>query len=81
MHLLAIKHSLSKSKIFFFPVIEVCQCSGSFITCIGVQFRAVDWIMRSGLASFPVCQGSCGIVPNGPTGSGVSFSIHHSLKY
>ena len=33
------------------------------------------------MAIFQGCQGSCGIVPNGLTGSLVSFNIHQDLKY
>ena len=36
--------------------------------------------MRSGLAVFSECQGSCGIVPNGLIGSVVSFNICQVLK-
>ena len=40
----------------------------------------LSWITRSGLAPFPRCQGSCGIVPNGPAGLVISFNKHHSLQ-
>ena len=40
----------------------------------------LSWITRSGLAPFPGCQGSFGIVPNGPAGSVVSFNIRQGLK-
>ena len=40
----------------------------------------LSWIRRSRLAPFPGCQCSSGIVPNGPTGSVVSFKIHQGLK-
>ena len=40
----------------------------------------LSWIMRSGLAPFPGCQGSCDIVPNGPAGSVISFNIRQGLK-
>ena len=40
-------------------------------------FPKLRWITRSGLVSFPRWQGSCGIVPNGPGRSVVSFNIHH----
>ena len=36
--------------------------------------------MRSGLALFPGCQGSCSIVRNGPAGLVVSFNICQGLK-
>ena len=32
------------------------------------------WIARSGLALFPICQGSCGIVSSGLASSVVSFN-------
>ena len=40
----------------------------------------LSWMTRSGLAPCPGCQGSCGIVPNGPVASIVSFNIHQGLK-
>ena len=40
----------------------------------------LGWVMRFGLAPFPGCQGSCAIVPNGPTGSVASFNIRLGLK-
>ena len=43
-------------------------------------FLQLSWITWSGLAPFPGCQGSCGIVPNGPTGSVVFFNIRQGLK-
>ena len=38
---------------------------------MGVHFPAVDWIMLSGSASGPGCQGSGGIVPNRPASSSI----------
>ena len=38
------------------------------------------WITRSGFAPFLGCQGSCGIVSNGPVSSVVFFNICQRLK-
>ena len=35
--------------------------------------------MQSSLAPFSGCQGSCGIVPNGPAGSVISFNMRQGL--
>ena len=35
---------------------------------------------KFGLAPFPECQGSCGIVPNGPAGLVIPFKIGYGLK-
>ena len=40
--LLTVNHSLSERMIIFVPVAEDLQCSGCFITCIGVHFPAVE---------------------------------------
>ena len=45
--------------------------------CTSLQ---LSWITQSGLAPFPGCQGSCGIVLNGPAGSVVSLNIHQGLN-
>ena len=65
--IVAIDHSLPERKIIFVPSL--------------LKFSPLlSWIMRCGLAPFPGCQGSCGIVPNGPASLVVSFNIHHGLK-
>ena len=43
-------------------------------TCMSVHFPVVGWITQSGLGSFQGCQGSYGIIPNGPAGSVISFN-------
>ena len=80
LELLAIDHSSSERRIIFVPRLLKFSHVLVALTSMGVHFPAVDWIMRSGLASFPGCQGSCGIVPNGPAGSVVSFNICQGLK-
>ena len=47
---------------------------------MGVHLPAVELDNAIRLASFPGCQDSCGIVPNGPVGSVVSFNISQGLK-
>ena len=41
----------------------------------------LSWTRQSGLAPFPGCQGSCGILPNGLADSVVFFNIRQGLKY
>ena len=40
----------------------------------------LNWITQSALVPFPGCQGSCGIVPNGPAGLVASINIRQGLK-
>ena len=75
LEFLVINHSLSERRMLKFSHVLVI-----FITCMGMLFPAVDWIMQSGLAFFPGSQGSCGIFPKGPTSWIVSFNIHKGLK-
>ena len=81
LELLAIDHSSSKRRIIFAPrwlkfshVVVVLQLAWVRTS------PQLSWITQSGLAPFPGCQGSCGIVPNGPAGSVVSFNIRQGLK-
>ena len=81
LELLAIDHSSSKRRIIFAPrwlkfshVVVVLQ-----LAWVRTSLQ-LSWITQSGLAPFPGCQGSCGIVPNGPAGSVVSFNIRQGLK-
>ena len=74
LELLAIDHSSSVRRIIFVSqwlkfshVLVVLQLAW---VCTSPQF---SWITRFGLAPFPGCQGSRGIVPNGPASSVVSF--------
>ena len=79
LKLLGINHSLSESRdIFVFGYwsslsLSLClslSVSGCFTTCMSAHFPVVelDNVIRfSTLSRFS--QGSCGIVPNGPTGS------------
>ena len=78
LELLALDHSSSEKRMIFAP--WWLKFSGCFITYMGAHFPQLNWITQSGLAPFPGCQGSCGIVPNGAAGSVVSFSIHEDLK-
>ena len=78
MELLAIDHSLSVRRIIFVPwwlkfshVLQLAWVR---------TFPQLSWITRSGLAPFPGCQGSCGIVPNGPACSVFSFNMRQCLK-
>ena len=48
---------------------------------MGAHFAAVDWITGSGLAPFPGCKASCGIVLNGLAGSVDSLNIRQGLKW
>ena len=50
-----------------------------FYNLHGCALSRSCWTTRSGLAPFPGCQGSCGIVPNGPAGSVISFSMRQGL--
>ena len=72
---ITINQSLSERGITFF-----LPCSGCFITCMGAHFPAVALDNAIRFSTFPGCQGSCGIVPNGPAGSVVSFNISQDLK-
>ena len=81
LELLAIDHSSSKRRIIFAPrwlkfshVVVVLQLAWVRTS------PQLSWITQSGLASFPGCQGSYGIVPNGPAGLVVSFNIRQGLK-
>ena len=40
----------------------------------------LSWITQHSLVPFEGCQGSCGIVPNGPASLVVSFNICQGLK-
>ena len=73
LELLAINYGLSEKRITF---VKVLPRSGCFITCIGAHFPTVELDN----ATFPECQGSCSIVPNGHTSLVVSFNIHQGLK-
>ena len=79
--LLAIDHSSSKRRIIFvswllkFPMFWLlCNVHGCALP------HSFSLITRSGLASFPGCQDSCGIIPNGPAGPVPSFNIRQGLK-
>ena len=72
---ITINQSLSERGITFF-----LPCSACFITCMGAHFPAVALDNAIRFSTFPGCQGSCGIVPNGPAGSVVSFNISQDLK-
>ena len=81
LELLALNHSLSKRMDTF-----VCQLLKLSHVLVALQLAWVrtspqlSWIMRSGLPSFPGCQVSFGIVPNGSADSVVSFNIYQGLK-
>ena len=64
-------------------MVEALPCSGCFTTYMGAHFSTVemDNAIRFSIASGPlegVC--TCGIVPDGPAGSAVSFNILQGLK-
>ena len=81
LELLANNHSLSERRIIFLPwllkfyhvlvVLELTQ------VC---TFLQLSWIKGSGLAPFPGCQGSCGIVSNRLVGLVMSFNVCKGLK-
>ena len=69
LELLAINQSSSERSDFFVPlllkffhVLVVLQLAWVHIS------SQLSWIMQSGFAHFPGCEGSCGIVPNEPAG-------------
>ena len=81
LELLAINHSSSERRIIFVP--RLLKLSHILVVLYFAWVRTsphLSWIMRSNLATFPGCQGSCGKVSNGPTGSVVSFSVRQGLK-
>ena len=81
LELLAIDHSLSEKRIIFVP--QWLKFSHVLVVLQLAWVRAspqLSWITRSGLAPFPGCQGSCGIVSNGSAGLVVSFNICQGLK-
>ena len=81
LELLAIDHSSSERRIIFVP--RWLKFSHVLVVLQLAWVRTspqLSWITQSGLAPFPGCQGSCGIVPNGPAGSVVSFNIRQGLK-
>ena len=81
LKLLAINHSLSERRIICVPwLLKLSHVLFFFITCMVVHFPELSWIVQSGLAPFPGCQGSCGIVPNGPADLVISFHICQGLK-
>ena len=63
LELLAINYSLSESRSTF---VEVHPCSSCFITYMGVHFPTVELDDTIQFSTLPGCQGSCGMVTNGP---------------
>ena len=69
-----------KEDHFCSSVVEVLSCYGCLITCMGAHFPTVELDNPIRFRIFPGCLGSCGIVPDGPTGLVVSFNIGQRLK-
>ena len=87
LELLAINHSFSERRIIFVPPLLL-----KFTHVLVVLWLAwvltsphLSWTTQSGLTTFPGCQGSCGIVPNGPTGlialEVLACSLNTNLNY
>ena len=81
LELLGIDYSLSERRIIFVP--QWLKFSHVLVVLQLAWVRTSpqsSWITRSILAPFAGCQGSCGIVSNGPAGLVVSFNIRQGLK-
>ena len=62
----------------FLSVVEALHCSDCFPACRGAHFAVCEEDHGTGLVLRLVllgCQGSCGIVPNGPAGSYSGSSV------
>ena len=81
LELLAINHSSSKRRIIFVPrLLEFSHVMVALELAWVCTSMQLSWISQSGLALFPGCQGSCGIVPDGHADSVISFNIHQVFK-
>ena len=81
LEILATNHSLSKRRDIFVP--QLLELPHVLIVLQLAWMHSspqLSWITQSGLAPYPGCQDSCGMVPNGSPGSNVSFNICQGLK-
>ena len=65
--------------MIFLSVVEALLSSGCFSACRGAHFPVCEEDHGTGLAlrlALLGCQGSCGIVPNGPTSSYSGSSVY-----
>ena len=74
-------HSSSERRNNFFPrLLKLSHVLVVFQLAWVRTSPQLSRITRSGLASFVGCQPSCGMVPNGPAVSVVSYNIRQGLK-
>ena len=80
LELLAINHSLSERRTIFVSQLLKFVVFWLFYNLHGCALPC-SWLDNAiWFSTLPGCQGSCGIVPNGPADLVVSFNIHQGLK-
>ena len=65
---------------FCFSVVEATSCSGSFTTCMGAHFPAVELDNAIRFSILSRVSGFMRHSPNWPAGLVVSFSIHQRVE-